>query len=373
MATNDELLKKIEGKFKMLRFTQDNTPRVLERNKPRDLERQLKIFENQSDQVLQCRVEVQERRIQEGDEIDEIQAWSLDVEKRLEEFDETMDLLRNAIESLNEQTSREARQIEQKMEDQRRKQLHEIEINHEEKKLELRRKYEKKMEESQFRSMKEDKQSVKLPKLVIMKFQGTHLDWQRFWNQFETEIDRAEIGQITKFSYLKELLVQKVRLAIDGLPFTVEGYERAKCILQTKYGKPSEVANAHIQSIISLPTIHGTNPGKIHEFYEKLVTDVQALETMGKLREMNGYVRMTLDKLIGIRADLVRTDDNWQEWKFTHLVEALRKWTERNPLRMDQERSEHFNEKFNHKQPKRDRIFQAKQQASKNVRVLSCE
>ena len=52
---------------------------------------------------------------------------------------------------------------------------------------------------------------------------------------------------------------------------------------------------------------------KIHEFYEKLVTNVQALETMGKLREMNGYVRMTLDKLIGIRADLVRTDDNWQE------------------------------------------------------------
>ena len=74
---------------------------------------------------------------------------------------------------------------------------------------------------------------------------------------------------------------------------------------------------------------------------------------MGKLREMNGYVRMTLDKLIGIRADLVRTDDNWQEWKFTHLVEALRKWTERNPLPMDHERSEHFSEKFNHKQPKR--------------------
>ena len=158
-------------------------------------------------------------------------------------------------------------------------------------------------------------------------------------------------------------------MAIDGLPFTVQGYERAKCILQTKYGRPSEVANAHIQSIISLPTIHGTNPGKIHEFYEKLVTNVQALETIGKLREMNGYVRMTLDKLTGIRADLVRTDDNWQEWKFTHLVEALRKWTERNLLPMDHKRSEHFNEKFNHKQPKRYRIFQAKPQDWKPART----
>ena len=81
MTTNDELIKEIEGKFKMLKFTQDNTPRVLERNKPRNLERQLKVFEDQSDQVLQLTVEVQEKRIQEGDEIDEIQTWSLDIEK----------------------------------------------------------------------------------------------------------------------------------------------------------------------------------------------------------------------------------------------------------------------------------------------------
>ena len=60
MATNDELIKKIEGKFKMLKFTQDNTLRVLERNKPRDLERQLKVFEDQSDQVFQLIMEVQE-------------------------------------------------------------------------------------------------------------------------------------------------------------------------------------------------------------------------------------------------------------------------------------------------------------------------
>ena len=29
---------------------------------------------------------------------------------------------------------------------------------------------------------------VKLPKLVIKIFEGTYLDWFRFWNQFETEL-----------------------------------------------------------------------------------------------------------------------------------------------------------------------------------------
>ena len=92
----------------------------------------------------------------------------------------------------------------------------------------------------------------------------------RFWNQFETEIDKANLTQVAKFSYLKELLVPSVRASVDGLPFTSEGYTRAKKILKSKNGKPSEVANAHIQSIIGLPTIYGAQPAQIHDFYGKL-------------------------------------------------------------------------------------------------------
>jgi hypothetical protein len=49
----------------------------------------------------------------------------------------------------------------------------------------------------------------------------------RFWNQFEAEIQAADIPAVTKFTYLKELVVPKVRIAIQGLPFTIEGYERS--------------------------------------------------------------------------------------------------------------------------------------------------
>jgi hypothetical protein len=72
------------------------------------------------------------------------------------------------------------------------------------------------------------------------------------------------------------------------------------------------------------------------QFNEKLLANVQALETLGGIGEVNGYVRMTLDKLEGIRGDLVRTDDDWLNWKFPELIEALRKWTVRNPLKRDQ-------------------------------------
>ena len=60
---------------------------------------------------------------------------------------------------------------------------------------------------------------------------------------------------------------------------------------------------------------------------------MQALETMNKLKEINGYVKLTLDKLPGIRADLVRLDHNWQEWEwdFAKLFDSLRRWTDKNP------------------------------------------
>ena len=83
---------------------------------------------------------------------------------------------------------------------------------------------------------------------------------------------------------------------------------------------------------MSLLHINSVNLYKIHEFTEKLLGSVHALETMGKLKETNGYLRLTLDKLQGIRADLVRMDNGWQEWKFPQLVDALESWTRRNPI-----------------------------------------
>ena len=63
------------------------------------------------------------------------------------------------------------------------------------------------------------------------------------------KIDKAEIGPVRKFSYLKELLIPKVRLLIDDLLFTSEGYSRAKSILLDKFGKSTEIATARIKCI----------------------------------------------------------------------------------------------------------------------------
>ena len=58
--------------------------------------------------------------------------------------------------------------------------------------------------------------------------------------------------------------------------------------------------------IISFPIVLGSYPNKVHDFYEKLMPNVQALGTVRGLNEIKGYVRSTLDKLSEIGADIVR-------------------------------------------------------------------
>ena len=129
---------------------------------------------------------------------------------------------------------------------------------------------------------KEEREKAKFPKLVITKFDGTYFDWFRFCNQFASQIDNYDSPQVSKFSYLKDLLIPKICFLIDSLSFTSEGYTRAKNILMTMYGKPSEDANAHVQNIMSLPQINNGNSQKINDFSEKLLCSKQALDIMGE-------------------------------------------------------------------------------------------
>ena len=147
----------------------------------------------------------------------------------------------------------------------------------------------------------EERVNVKLPKLVITKFDGTSLDWFRFWNQFESEIDKAEIGSVSKFSYLKELLIPRVRLLIDGLPFTSEGYSRAKSILLGKFGKSIENGAVHIQCL----NCYSKFISKPDTWFLWKVSDKRSGPwDHEQAEEINGYVRLTLDKLPGLHAEL---------------------------------------------------------------------
>ena len=180
-------------------------------------------------------------------------------------------------------------------------------------------------------------QSVKLQRYTITPFQGDYKDWIRFWNQFEVEVDGAKISEISKFNYLLELVKGQPREDILGLPHTVEGYQEAKKILQITYGKDCKVHKALIKEMESLHSITDIRRlDRIHEFYNKLSRVVQTLSTMNKLQTPQSAVYTLMDKLGPVREVITQTDDKWEEWALEQLVEALRKFVDRNPLRAEE-------------------------------------
>lgn len=200
---------------------------------------------------------------------------------------------------------------------------------------------------------------AKLPKLVITKFDGSHMDWPRFWEQFSENIDKTSVAPVTKFTYLRELVTPQVSRTIEALPFTAEGYNRAKSILMEKFGKDSEIIKACTKEILELPTLTGTNAKAINDFSEKLTHCGQALQMLNKLEQVNGATLMTLDKLPGIRGDLVRTDPEWEKWDFAKLSEAIRLWTTRNPV--DTKSNERDSgERRNHKWDRSRKLYQVR-------------
>jgi predicted glutamine amidotransferase len=73
----------------------------------------------------------------------------------------------------------------------------------------------------------------KLPKLNLTFFDGNLLNWQQFWDAFQSIIhDNSFITDVQKFSYLKNQLQGIAAQCIAGLPLTTGNYYQAVEILR---------------------------------------------------------------------------------------------------------------------------------------------
>ena len=195
---------------------------------------------------------------------------------------------------------------------------------------------------------------------MITCFSGSYHDWLRCWSQFTAEIDSADtcIADVTKFSYLKELVEPKIQSSIDGLLRTCES------VLADRYENNSKIVNSYVEEIINLLTIAGAQPARIHPFYEKLMKCMH-WSSLAMWMVMWDWLWTP-----GIRRDLARTEPEWKEWNCTQLVVALRAWTERNPETKPQEKPPAPQYK---RRDRPSRVFQTHQTEHKARVLVYCE
>ena len=161
---------------------------------------------------------VQELRFGAGRQENEILLWNSKLEGDVGVFEMAVNDLDASIKELKSASLQAAKKVAEDQATEIRERKYQEEMQFEKAKLEPKLKYEMQVEENR-KNLNDKEQSIhaKLPKLVITKFNGTHTDGPRFWNQFKAEIDSADVhvSPITKFSYLEELLEPKVRATIE--------------------------------------------------------------------------------------------------------------------------------------------------------------
>ena len=146
---------------------------------------------------------------------EEVTQWSPDLEEGIAKTVTTSEVIKRAVAKFKDDAENYGRYLQDKEQEKRMQRRLEEERRIQEMKAEMKKS--KKTEEK--RGSRKGEVRVKLPKLVISQFEGTHLDRFRFWNQYKTQIDKNGISPISKFSYLKELLAPKVRVLLDDLLF----------------------------------------------------------------------------------------------------------------------------------------------------------
>ena len=92
---------------------------------------------------------------------------------------------------------------------------------------------------------------VKLPKLELKPFDGNVLNWQPFWDRFQSSIDsNSNISPVGKLAYLQSLVSPSASECISDLITTAEDCNEAAELLKQRYGNTQVLINAHMRQYL---------------------------------------------------------------------------------------------------------------------------
>ena len=169
----------------------------------------------------------------------------------------------------------------------------------------------------------------KLPKLNLPVFSGNTLDWQSFWDSFETAVHRKpSLNGIQKFNYLKAQIKNEALHLIMGFPTyeQLRNYEQAVTLLKDRCGQTHKVINAHMQALLDTRSPNGQLED-LQKFYDTLETHIRGLASLGKAQESYGdlLIPIILGKLPNdVRKNLAREHETL-DWTIDQLRNALQK------------------------------------------------
>ena len=325
-----ELEKKIVKEIEKLKFFVEDAEELYANNETEELNAAINKANEIQNRINDIVSNMQELKLEREVSPRTIRQWRKDLKTTYAPLYVKKSNLITEVELKQREAREKAEKADQATKQQEQQQLRE-EIKEQEKEaFQARLKAELEMTEKKIEMEKMAKACrTKLPELKITPFKGTPGDWVRFENMFLTQIDRRDVTDAEKFGYLLELVGEKVRNRLSNLKPGKMGYDTAWQRLKSEYGHSKTVIAAHMDEIINLQTVRGTNYERVRSFYEKLSNNYDALQTLGEADSLRSLTTSTINKLPHVKPDLVRIDDDWEDWTLENLIAAIQKWLKR--------------------------------------------
>ena len=167
--------------------------------------------------------------------------------------------------------------------------------------------------------------TVKLPKLVLPTFGGEPLDWEPFWQQFNSTVGSQTIPAVQKLAYLRSCLKDAALRAVEGYGITEANYQLVTDALKERFGKQRIREEALQSELINLRRADESTPElrRVSEAIEKICMQ---LVRMGQ-EENNPFILTTIKSKLprSVLTKLVEAEQNsGEEWTASEYRQKLK-------------------------------------------------
>jgi hypothetical protein len=135
---------------------------------------------------------------------------------------------------------------------------------------------------------------VKLPPIKLEPFAGDVETWARFWEQFESSIDKdPTLSTVNKHVFLRGYLEGEPKMLVDGIAVTASAYEDTKKILHARYGDKNRIIQAHSDYLEEVTPTRSASAEALNTTYE-CNRRTQALRALGE--DVKAYSRVLVPR-----------------------------------------------------------------------------
>lgn len=186
----DTLIGKLKAKLQLYELTQEKTESIISTGITEKIRRHKEALQSIVAGTEEAKREVEQAKLEGGEASDKVKEWGKEMELKIDTADTEITLLEECVKRMMADAENEERETKETL----------LACQHEEQLKFERQQLEQKAEFAKENVSSRSKQNVKLPKLVITKYNGALENWLAFWNKFEAEIDKTDLPSVTKFA-----------------------------------------------------------------------------------------------------------------------------------------------------------------------------